>query len=182
MRVPNSSNNGIWRNGRARYSHCPSCIDGMHVSAIVGSGMECGKFANTVPPDASTPPTRATEHMGTQRDINRQVIHTTHCLHSQYRFGAISRISAIATPALLAQAARSHAAHTTARIPARAHRGCPTSPPDSTLAPRSPRIRGPMRWPPAARDVHARDRERSSSSGCSAVSHRCVCLPRGAGG
>ena len=68
--------------------------------------------------------------------------HTTHSLYSQYRFGAISRVSAIATPALLAQAARNHVAHTTARIPARAHRGCPKSPPGSLLAARSPHIRG----------------------------------------
>ena len=44
------------------------------------------EFAKTMLPDASTPPTRATEHMGTQRDINKQLIHTTHRLHSQYRF------------------------------------------------------------------------------------------------
>ena len=68
--------------------------------------------------------------------------HTTHSLYSQYRFGAISRVSAIATPALLAQAARNRAAHTIARTSARAHRGCPKSPPGSTLAPRSPRICG----------------------------------------
>ena len=67
--------------------------------------------------------------------------HTTHSLYSQYRFGAISRISAIATPALLAQGARKHAAHTTARSPARAHRGCPKSPSGSTLAARNPSIR-----------------------------------------
>ena len=46
------------------------------------------ELAKTMLPDASTPPTRATEHMGTQRDINKQLIHTTHRLHSQYRFGA----------------------------------------------------------------------------------------------
>ena len=100
------------------------------------------EFAKTMLPDASTPPTRATEHMGTQRDINKQLIHTTHRLHSQYRFGAISRVSAIATPALHAQAARNRAAHTIARTPARAHRGCPKSPPGSHLAARNPHIRG----------------------------------------
>ena len=99
------------------------------------------ELAKTMLPDASTPPTRATEHMGTQRDINKQLIHTTHRLHSQYRFGAISRISAIATPALHAQAARDHAAHTIARTPARAHRRSPESPPGSHLAARSPHIR-----------------------------------------
>ena len=68
--------------------------------------------------------------------------HTTHSLYSQDRFGAISRVSAIATPALHAQAARNRAAHTIARTPARPHRGCPRSPSGSTLAPRSPRICG----------------------------------------
>ena len=68
--------------------------------------------------------------------------HTTHSLYSQYRFGAISRVSAIATPALLAQAARNRAAHTIARTPARAHRRCPKSPPGSHLAARNPHIRG----------------------------------------
>ena len=37
-------------------------------------------------------------------------------------------------------------------------------------------------WPPAAREVHARDRELSCSRDCSAVSLGCQCLPRGAGG
>ena len=37
-------------------------------------------------------------------------------------------------------------------------------------------------WPPAAREEHARVRELSCSRGCSAVSHGCQCLPRGAGG
>ena len=37
-------------------------------------------------------------------------------------------------------------------------------------------------WPPAAREEHARVREISCSKCCSAVSHRCQCLPRGAGG
>ena len=104
-------------------------------------GMVVLELAKTMLPDASTPPTRATEHVGTQRDINRQPIHTTHSLYSQYRFGANSRISAIATPALIAQAARKHAAHTTARSPARAHRGVPKSPSGSTLAARNPSIR-----------------------------------------
>ena len=56
--------------------------------------------------------------------------------------GCASTIQAIATPSLLAQAARNHAAHTTARSPARAHQWCTKSPPGPTLAARNPYIRG----------------------------------------
>ena len=155
---------------------CPSKI----LSVALERGMVVLELAKTMLPDASTPPTRATEHMGTQRDINKQLIHTTHRLHSQCRFGAISRISAIATPALHAQAAQDRAAHTMARTPACAHRGSPESPPGSHLAARIPH--SAAWWPPAAREEHAQDRDMPRSNGCSVGSHRLRCLPYDVGG
>ncbi len=106
--------------------------------------------------------------------------HTTHSLYSQYIFCAI-RASAQSQPPRSTHKPLATLWRTPARAPQRVriegaqHR---------SLAPTWRRAAPVFAawWPPAAREVHARDRELSCSRGCSAVSLGCQCLPRGAGG
>ena len=113
---------------------------------MIRGGLESSVEPRFMKLDVSAPAEGARRTLGQHGDVCIMFIHTKHSLYSQYGlsadFARPARVSAIATPALLAKAARDHAAHTTARISARAHRGCSKSPPGSHLAARNPHIRG----------------------------------------